>query len=360
MRPADWTSDPEPIREYVALAMAEGFRPSSVDQGRSILLRYAAFLWERFGLDLASGGWQEFAAYKAHLAQQGISKTAARGYLSYIAGYHRLRAQATQDPRLLELYTKMRAIGMPRRGRSEKWKPFTSETLSRILEAARSYSTIRHDFRNVPSEDYAFLMTLLHTGGRAQFYGLRTREIDFGRMEISAIVKGGKRVTIPLHPKLAEILRLHLASRGYSSDFVFRQGRDPTSRTGQKANRQNAWRACKRVQKAAGLSESVHPHRFRKTLATFGKRLGMDPQFLQAILAHESVTMTLDKYAEVELEDVKREFAKLDFFENRVASRDGAPEVLIQKLKQSAPTGKEQAWNMILEGLLSLLDGEKR
>ncbi len=358
MREADWGKDPDSIREYVALAMGEGFRPSSVDQGRSILLRYAAFLRERFDLSLDSAGWQEFAAYKAHLAQLGISKTAGRGYLSYIAGYYRLKAQTTQDPRLLELYTKMRAIGMPRRGRSEKWKPFTSETLNRILEAAKSHSTITQDFRAVPSEDYVFLMTLLYTGGRAQFYGLRTREIDFDRMEISAIVKGGKHVAIPLHPKLAEILRSHLASRGYGSDFVFRQGRDST-RTGQKANRQNAWRACKRVQQAAGLLESVHPHRFRKTLATVGKRLGMDPQFLQAILAHESVTMTLDKYAEVELEDVKREFSKLDLCENRIASGGSAPAELIRSLKRSAPAGKEQAWNMILEGLLSLLGGDR-
>jgi len=359
VREADWGKDPDSIREYVALAMAEGFRPSSIDQGRSILLRYVAFLHDRFGLSLDSAGWQEFGAYKAHLAQLGISKTAGRGYLSYIAGYYRLKAQTTQDPKLLELYTKMKAIGMPRRGRSEKWKPFTSETLNRILDAARSYSTIRQDWRPVPSEDYVFLMTLLYTGGRAQFYGLRTREIDFDRMEISAIVKGGKRVAIPLHPKLAEILRSHLASRGYGSDFVFRQGRDPTSRTGQKANRQNAWRACKRAQQAAGLQESVHPHRFRKTLATFGKRFGMDPQFLQAILAHESVTMTLDKYAEVELEDVKREFSKFDLCESRAASAGASPAGIIQSLKHSAPAGKQQAWNMILEGLLSLLGGER-
>ena len=360
MREASWGLDPEPIRDYVALAMAEGFRPSSIDQGRSILLRYAAFLHERFGLVLESGGWQEFAAYKAHLAQQGISKTAARGYLSYVAGYYRLKAQATQELRLLELYTKMRAIGMPRRGRSEKGKPYTSETLHRILEAARSYSAIRQDFRAIPSEDYVFLMTLLYTGGRAQFYGLRVREIEFDRMEISAIVKGGKRVSIPLHPKLAEVLRIHLSMRDYESEFVFRQGRDPTTRTGQKANRQNAWRTCKRVQKAAGLSESVHPHRFRKTLATFGKRLGMDPQFLQAILAHESVTMTLDRYAEVEIDDVKREFAKLDLCPIGEAKPSFSPRDLVESLKQRAPSGKEQAWNMILEGLLSILGSETK
>src|SRR3989304_262461 len=101
-------------------------------------------------------------------------------------------------------------------------------------------------------------------------------------MEVSATVKGGKRATIPLHPTLAEVLKSHLATRAYESDFLFRNGRDSTTRSGSKANRQKAWRACKRVQKAAGMSESVRPHRFRKTLATLGKRLRKEPQVPQA------------------------------------------------------------------------------
>src|SRR5438445_2943474 len=90
-------------------------------------------------------------------------------------------------------------------------------------------------------------------------------------MEIKAIVKGGKPVTIPLHPTLADLLKEHLASQSYQTEFLFRYGKDSGTRTGQKANRQNAWGACKRVQEAVGLAESVHPHRFRKTLATMGK-----------------------------------------------------------------------------------------
>ncbi len=358
MKAGDWAKDPAHIREYVALATAEGLRPGSIDQGRSILLRYDDFLRDRFGIALDQSRWQEFAAYKAYLAQSGISRAAIRGYLSYIAGYFRLKAQATQDPDLLETYNKIKAIGMPRKAKSERWRPFSPEILQRILEAVKSYDSIREDFRAVPSEDYVFVMTLLYTGGRAQFYGLRVRDIDFDRMELSAIVKGGKSVTIPLHPTLAQLLRDHLAQRTYQSEFLFRNGRDPTTRTGQKANRQNAWRACKRVQKAAGLTESVHPHRFRKTLATLGKRLGMDPQFLQAILAHESVTMTLDEYAEVELDDVKREFSKLDLCGNRVASGAASPVEVIHSFKRFAPVGKQDAWNMILEGLVALLGGE--
>src|SRR2546428_6284712 len=174
-------------------------------------------------------------------------------------------------------------------------------------------------------------------------------------MEINAIVKGGKPVRIPLHPTLGELLKEHLASRNYQSEFLFRRGHDANTRTGQKANRQNAWRACKRVEAVAGVREKVHPHRFRKTLATLGKRLGMDPQFLQAILAHESVTMTLDKYAEVDLEDVKREFSKLDLCAPRAARSDSSTRGLIDALKTQAPCGKEQAWNAVLAALIELL-----
>jgi|GEM_PF-3863433 len=103
------------------------------------------------------------------------------------------------------------------------------------------------------------------------------------------------------------------------------------------------------------LAESVHPHRFRKTLATVGKRLGMDPQFLQTILAHESVTMTLDKYAEVDLEDVKREFAKLDLCSPQPSRSNSPAAELVEALKEHVPSGRERAWNMFLQGLIVLL-----
>ncbi len=358
MQQSDWAQDSEPVRNFVELATADGFRPSSIDQGRLVLLRYQQFLREQFNLDLNTAGWKEFSAYKAHLAQAGIERTTIRGYLSYIIAFYRVRAQATQDPLLLELFTRLKAIGMPRKAKSVKWTPFAPEVLTRILEAARAQAFVGEGLRSVPSEDHAFLMTLLYTGGRAQFYGLRVGDVDFERMEIKAVVKGGKLVTIPLHPTLAKLLKQHLVLRGYQSDFLFRHGHDPLTRTGQKANRQNAWRACKRIQRLTNLQESVHPHRFRKTLATMGKRLGLDPQFLQTILAHESVTMTLDRYAEVELDDVKREFAKLDLCGGLPELAPSLPREIIEGLKYRAPPGKEQAWNMTLDGLLSLLGGD--
>src|SRR5438445_8850153 len=90
-----WASDSEPVKEFVAMATVEGFRPSSIDQGRGVLVRYDQFLHEKFGVDLNTAGWKEFAAYKSHLAQKGIARTTVRGYLSYVVAYYRVRAQAT-------------------------------------------------------------------------------------------------------------------------------------------------------------------------------------------------------------------------------------------------------------------------
>jgi hypothetical protein len=205
-------------------------------------------------------------------------------------------------------------------------------------------------------EDYAFLSTLLYTGGRAQFYGLRAKEIDFRRSEISTIVKPGRRITIPLHPSLAKLLKEHLATRGYRSWYLFRYGRNPDTRKGYECNKVNAWRICKRIQRAARLDESVHPHRFRKTLATLGRKLGMDPQYVQAILGHETLEATLDNYTQVDIDDVKREYAKLDLLGDQLSNREENLIDSISRLERLAPSGKEHAWKMHLEGLLSLLE----
>ncbi len=170
-------------------------------------------------------------------------------------------------------------------------------------------------------------------------------------------VKGGKEITIPIHPKLARVLEEHLASRGYDSPFLFRNGKDISTPRGQRANRQNAWRICKRVQRQAGIVESVHPHRFRKTLATYVRRTGTDPQVLQALLANARLDMTLDDYTKVELDEVKRCFARLDPLDGYGHVETDPTEVrnLLERLRELGPEGKEYAWAQLVDGLMGLI-----
>ena len=240
---------------------------------------------------------------------------------------------------------RIRALGTGRRGRGHRWKPLDSHVVRRLLGTAEG-------------EDYVFLMTLLYTGGRAQFYGLRVENIDLAKGELTVEVKGGKETTIPIHPRLASVLEEHLASRSYGSPFQFRNGKDTSSFEGQRANRQNAWRICKRVQREAGVGESVHPHRFRKTLAAYVRRTGTDPQVLQAILAHARLDRTLDDYTRVEIEEVKRLFSSLDPLdehENDSAVVLAEARDLLERLRGLGPKGREQAWARLVDGLLGLM-----
>lgn len=56
------------------MARAEGFQPTSIDQGRQILLRFEKFLGSNPGRGLEEAGWREYAAYKAHLGEAEVSR----------------------------------------------------------------------------------------------------------------------------------------------------------------------------------------------------------------------------------------------------------------------------------------------
>ena len=80
----------------------------------------------------------------------------------------------------------------------------------------------------------------------------------------------------------------------------------------------------------------------------------MDPQFVQAILGHETVMATLDHYAQVDLEDVKREFAKLDLLGNGTSTNLLRRSQLLQELAGLAPKDREGEWKLHVETLLMI------
>lgn len=341
------------------MAKAEGLTATTIDHGRRGLLLFHRFLKERYRKDLPNAEWQDFAAYRKHLLSSGLANASIKNYLGSVTSYYLLVARQAGNTRALELYTRMKLIkGNIERGmRSQPYEPFSRESLQRIIKAARASRYLRRSNRWVDSEDYAVTMLLLYSGGRSQFYGLRVDEVDFEREEIHTRTKGGLPLVIPLHPKLAEVLKAHLASRKYDSSYLFRNGKSPTTLRGRDANHANALMVCRRIQYATGLGESVHPHRFRKTLATMGRNLGMDLQHVQAILGHRSVLQTMNLYARPDLDSIKRDFAGVDLVGGHPKPQTPSYEV-IAALKRIAPRGKERAWATLVDGFVELLLGK--
>jgi integrase len=354
--PSSWKKETGPIREYLDMAFAEGLRLSSADNDRYTLRRYCRFLKERFNKDLPEAGWQECASYRNYLLGQNLKKRTITHYVDIIRRYYLLRVRRSGDPYALDTYTKIRVIGrnLQNNTRWEGHTPFSPETLRRIVRAAQSYKQIRCNCHLVDSEDRVVIMTFLYTGGRSAFYGLRVKEIDFDRGEIRTRVKGGHLIVIPLHPKLAEVLRRHLATRKYQSPFVFRKGGDPATLEGQIANRVNALHACKRVQRAAGLKESVYPYRFRRTFAVMARELGLDMQQVQCILGHSNILTTYNVYAKPRMEEVTRAFARVDFLRPRRKPDRNSIAQIVTALQQLAPAGKEEAWATLVQGFAEL------
>jgi integrase len=345
---------PATVDEYVRLATRAGWRPPTIENGRRHLLQYHRWLGQRFRMDVLEAGAEEFIRYRKSLLVRPISKTSVARALSDIARFYLLKAQNGDGVRWLNLYNQLRALcrvgGHSSAGQS--YKPFSHETLQRILAAAQSYHRYRRWNTWVDCEDYEIVMTLLYTGGRAQFYGLRVDQIDFEKGEIHTPTKGGAPASIPLHPTLAAVLRRHLRTRKYHSDHLFQYGRGSDDWKGINANKGNAWKACKRVQAAAGLTESVHPHRFRKTLAVMGRQLGLDVAQVQGILGHRHVQTTFDTYATPDLDELKLAFASIDLTPE-ANGRSGTSSAL-RPLRGPPPPGTEHGMNLIATGLQCL------
>jgi integrase len=350
---------PAAVAEYVRLATREGFQVSTINSNRQLLYRYHQWLHHRFQIDIPRAGLKEFVGYRKCLLVRPIARGTATAALETVAGYYLLKAKDGDGPRWLKLYNQVRPLCRVggKLSTRQSFKPYSQETLERILKAAQSCRRIKRWNEWEDCEDYEVIMTLLYTGGRAQTYNLRVDELDFEKGEIRTRVKGGMYATIPLHPALAAVLKHHLATRKYRSDFLFRGARDSSQYDGYCYNRRKAWNICKRVQRVAGLTESVHPHRFRKTLAVLGRQLGLDVAQVQAILGHQDVQTTINLYATPDPEELKRAFASI----NLTATAGGLAGFLEHGAGRSpaspAPPGTEHGWNLIVSGLQWLFGG---
>src|SRR5262245_38449214 len=128
--------------------------------------------------------------------------------------------------------------------------------------------------------------------------------------------KGGKDREIPMPIRLrnrladAQILEgldpddfLLYGSVGYAQGLRLRR-----DRVVGEATFARWWRRCLET---AGVRYR-NPHMARHTFATRWRRLGLDPDYLAAILGHESVRTTIDTYVHTDIDDVARAMRILD------------------------------------------------
>lgn len=151
--------------------------------------------------------------------------------------------------------------------------------------------------------DKAIITFLLATGCRiSEVCGLDRDDVDFRCMECTVLGKGNKERTVYLDSVAAMQLQNYLASRHDNERALF---------VGKGTERLHPGGIRKRLNEIgvkAGVV-NVHPHRFRRTLATNLINHGMPIQEVASILGHEKIDTTMT-YVYIDKQNVKNSYKK--------------------------------------------------
>ena len=169
--------------------------------------------------------------------------------------------------------------------------PFSGEELERLKSACTN------------ARDIALIHFLHATGCRvSEVVSVDISDVDFQNRELIVHGKGGKERTVYLTQVASMYLERYLKERGDESKALFvGKGSSRIQKNGIEA-------AVKRIGERAGV-DNVHPHRFRRTLATELIARGAALQDVQMILGHEDIRTT-QVYVYVDKKNVKNTYDK--------------------------------------------------
>lgn len=170
-------------------------------------------------------------------------------------------------------------------------KPLSSSEIESLKEACDN------------DRDKAIIATLLSTGCRiSEICALNRDSIDFASMEILVLGKGNKERMVYLDDVAVMLLKRYLNARTDNHKALF------VGKGSERLKPGGIRRMLNKVAKRAGV-DNVHPHRFRRTLATNLIHHGMPIQEVARILGHDKLDTTL-KYTFLDNTDVKHSYRK--------------------------------------------------
>ena len=170
-------------------------------------------------------------------------------------------------------------------------KPYSAVELEKLKSAAQS------------SRDLAVIAFLLSTGCRiSEACALDVLDVDFRGRRVTVLGKGNKQRIVYLDDVCVMYLNQYLRERSDSEAALFLgKGTDRMTPGGIRA-------MLKRIEARSGV-ENVHPHRFRRTLATNLINHGMPIQEVAAVLGHDKIDTTM-KYVYIDQRNVENAYRK--------------------------------------------------
>ena len=171
-------------------------------------------------------------------------------------------------------------------------KPFSDIELAKIRDVLKN------------DREKALVEFLLSTGCRvSEVAGLKVEDVNFRDGECVVCGKGNKERTVYINNKAMYYLERYLPDKKDASRPLFLNG------WGKSMAKGNIEQLMRDIGKRAGVSK-VHPHRFRRTMATNAMKRGMPVQYIQVILGHSKLDTTMI-YCIYDKEMVKAEYLKV-------------------------------------------------
>lgn len=157
---------------------------------------------------------------------------------------------------------------------------------------------IRQNCKN--KRDLAIIDLLYSTGMRVgELVNLCIKDIDFENRECIVLGKGNKQRKVYFDAKTKIHIKQYLETREDDNEALFVSLMKPY----EKLEISGVEIALRKIGKKIGL-EKVHPHKFRRTLATKAIDKGMPIEQVQHLLGHTKIDTTLE-YAMVDDVNVK-------------------------------------------------------
>ena len=167
-------------------------------------------------------------------------------------------------------------------------KPFSDDEVARLREACED------------ERERAIFELLLSSGMRvSELCGLNIADMDMQGRECEVLGKGNKRRTCYFSAEAKLHMERYLNDRNDDCEALFVSKSGPASRLSPGTIEKMAREMGHRANVA-----NVHPHRFRRTMATNNLRRGMRLEEIQQLLGHSNMDTTLI-YAKVDREMLK-------------------------------------------------------
>lgn len=170
-------------------------------------------------------------------------------------------------------------------------RPFSPTDFERLKESCAS------------PRDKALVAFLAATGCRiSEVCRVNRNDVDMAHKRCTVLGKGNKERVVYLDDVAAMLLQRYLSNRTDTSEALF------AGKGTKRLTPGGARFALKKLEKKAGI-ENVHPHRFRRTLATNLIDRGMAIQEVAALLGHDKIDTTMT-YVHISQEHVQSAYHK--------------------------------------------------